>query len=319
MKQTILRFSLLFASGACTLSAAHAQQAVPNGALETWGTRFGADAPAQWLTTDDLLQATLPGFALTQAVTRTADVHGGSYAAKLTNTPTVFGGAPGFLALGTTVGNIVNVDSLVELGGLPYTSRAGRLQFYYKFTGAVTSPDSRPVAAVLLTKTVNGVRQTVARGRMYLPTSGSVATTYTLASIPLVYRLGTAPDSVHIAFGSGDYDGSDFPTGNSLYIDDVALVGTVAATRDAQLQAAVQVFPNPSAGGVFKLAALQDADLLRSPLTVLDGLGRTVLKQAAAPAPDGTRTIDLSQCPAGVYTLHLASSRGPVVKQLVVQ
>ncbi|GAA3965837.1 T9SS type A sorting domain-containing protein [Hymenobacter antarcticus] len=315
MKRNVLRFPLLLAAGLLTLSTTHAQQAVPNGAMETWLTRNGGEAPAQWLTTDDALQVGLPGFPVTNAVSKSTDKRGGSFAARLVNTNTLAGPVPGFMALGTNLNTLLTADSLVELGGLPYTTRAARMQFYYKFSGTIADPDDRPVARVQLTKTTGGVRRVVASGQRYL----TAAATYTLTDFPLVYRLGIAPDSVHIAFGSGDFDGGNFTAGNTLLVDDIALTGTVTATRDAQLQAAVSAYPNPSATGLFTLST-SETGLLAAPFSVTDALGRVVLRQAAEQASAApVRTVDLRSQSAGVYCLRLDSPRGPVVKQLVIR
>lgn len=283
--------------------------------METWLTRNGGDAPAQWQTTDDVLNSFLPGFPATNAVRKSTDSRAGSFAARLANSSTFGGPVPGFIVLGTTLGNAANVDSLVELGGLPYTTRAARMQFYYKFAGTIADPDDRPLVQVQLTKTTGGVRQVVAAGSRYL----TAAAAYTLTDFPLVYRLGIAPDSVHIAFGSGDYDGGNFTPGNTLLVDDISLTGTVTATRDAQLQAAVSAYPNPSATGLFTLSTAESG-LLAAPFSVTDALGRVVLRQAAAPAnAAAARTVDLRAQSAGVYCLRLDTPRGPVVKQLVIR
>lgn len=318
MKTTVLRLPLLLVASLLSLGAARAQQAVPNGTLETWVTRNNGDAPAQWLTTDDVIQELfpMPGIPASGTVVKSTMAHGGNFAAQVSNRAiSGLGTAPGLILLGNRVGNINRADSLEQLGGLPYTARPAQVQFYYRFTGTVAAPDDRPIASVLLTKTSGGVQQVVAAGRLYLPT---MATAYTLATVPLKYKAGFAPDSIHIAFGSADFNGGNFTTGNTLFVDDVTLTGVVAATRDAQLQAAVSVFPNPSASGRFTVSAAQEPALLTAPLTVTDALGRVVLRQAAAPAA-GPRVVDLSQRPAGVYSLRLDTPRGPVVHQLLIQ
>ncbi|RYU79139.1 T9SS type A sorting domain-containing protein [Hymenobacter persicinus] len=324
MKTALLRFSLLAAAGLLTLGTARAQQAVSNGTLETWVTRHG-DAPTDWLTFDDALAVALPGFPLPPSggVTKSTDAHAGSFAAKLTSVnltfPPVVG--PGLLALGTKITqNDVDADTLDLVGGLPYTSRPARMQFYYKFAGTVATSDDRPTASVALTRTVGGVRQLVAKGRLFLPTT---ATTYTLATVPLTYKSSVVPDSIHIVFASADvtYDSnSDFTAGNSLFIDDVVMTGTATATRDAQLQAAVGVYPNPSTTGLFALAATTETSLLTGAYTVTDALGRVVLSQPAQPAnATGTRPVDLRSQPAGVYSLRLDTPRGPVMHQLLIK
>jgi hypothetical protein len=305
---------VLLALGLLTAGTAHAQQAVPNGTMETWVVRRG-DAPAQWQTTDDLSNAIFTGFPLSGAVTKSTTFHAGSFAARLANTNTLLGVVPGFIALGANVNNFTSVDSLLDLGGLPYTSRPARMQFYYRFSGTIGSPDDRPLVRVALTKTTGGVRQVVASAHRYL----TAAANYTLADFPLIYQRGIAPDSIHIAFGSADFDGIGFTAGNTLFVDDIALTGTVTATRDAQLQAAVAAYPNPSSTGLFALSA-SEAALLTAPFTVTDALGRVVLRQPAAPADgSGTRAVDLRAQAAGVYCLRLETPRGIVVKQLAIR
>ena len=314
MKKTL--FPLLLLTGSLLpLGSAQAQQAVPNGPLETWVTRTG-DAPTSWLTTDDLIQSVFSGFPTTASVAKSTDKHAGSFAAKLTTFDASLISGPGVLIIGNKAGDVLNANSLLELGGLPYTSRPATMQFYYKSSGTITSPDDRPLAGVMLTKTINGTRRVVAKGELLL----TAAATYTLANVPLVYQAGFAPDSIHIAFGSGDYDnGNNYTTGNALYVDDVVLTGTVAATRDARLQAAVTVFPNPSATGLFALAAGSEPALLNGPFTVTDALGRVVAQQSAQPAnASGRRVVDLGAQPAGVYSLRLDTPRGPVVHQLLI-
>ena len=317
MKKILLLSPVFLAAHLLSPLVGQAQQVVPNGPLETWTTRNGSDAPVQWQTTDDVLRLSLQNLPPTGTVIKSSDMHGGSYAAKLTNVNiATLGQVPGFLSLGNSLGNLNRVDSLENLGGLPYTSRAARFQFYYKFAGTITQASDRPKAAIRLTRTVGGVRTVVAYGRKYLTLP---ATGYTLADIPLTYRQGYAPDSIHITFGSGDYEENNFNPGNTLYIDDVALTGTVSAARDPQLQAAVNVYPNPSATGLFALTAAREATLLAGPLVVTDAVGRVVLRQPAAPASTDTRTVDLRQQPVGLYSLRLETPRGPLVYQLEVR
>lgn len=316
MKKTLLLGSALLAAHLLSPVMGRAQQAVPNGQFEAWTTRNGGDAPVQWQTTDDVLDLSPTKISPTTAVTKSSDMHAGSFAAKLTNISTRQGEVPGFLFLGNGLGNVFTVDSLEDLGGLPYTARPARLQFYYKFAGTITQPSDRPTAAVMLTRTVGGVRTVVASGKKYLPLP---AAAYTLADIPLTYRQGYAPDSIRITFGSGDYNENNFNPGNTLFIDDVVLTGTIAATRDPQLQAAVSVYPNPSLTGLFAVTAAREDALLAGPLTVTDAVGRVVLQQPAAPASTNPRIVDLHQQPAGLYSLRLETPRGPVMYQLQVR
>lgn len=314
MKQFLPKVIAAVAFSLFAANTAQAQQVVPNGTMENWVVRDGSDAPTRWQTTDDVLRlfATAP-LSPTGSVLKSADFHGGSFAAQLTNKRLPQGSVPGFMALGDGLTKFTSIVSLVQLGGVPYTSRPARMQLYYKFAGTINSPDDRPLVLIELTTTTGGTRRVVATGRQYLPPAAS----YTLIDFPLSYKLGMAPDSIHIAIGSADFDGGAFTAGNTLFVDDIALTGTVTATRDAQLQAAVEAYPNPSTSGLFTLASTQENALLAAPLVVTDALGRVVLRQTDGPA--ATHTVDLRQQPAGVYTLTLDTPRGQLVKKLIIR
>ena len=58
MKVLFLRLALALGLTCPALVPARAQ-AVANGTFETWATRSGVEAPTGWLTTDDVLTATL--------------------------------------------------------------------------------------------------------------------------------------------------------------------------------------------------------------------------------------------------------------------
>jgi photosystem II stability/assembly factor-like uncharacterized protein len=88
----------------------------------------------------------------------------------------------------------------------------------------------------------------------------------------------------------------------------------LAAAKDVALQRGLSVFPNPSTDGRFtvKLAALPaEAQLL-----VFDALGRTVRTQ---PLTTAALALDLSQQPAGVYTLQIRTGAGTAQQKLVIK
>jgi hypothetical protein len=94
----------------------------------------------------------------------------------------------------------------------------------------------------------------------------------------------------------------------------------VLATRDAALQAALHVYPNPSTGGVFKVDL---GHVLRAgaELKVVDALGRQVASQTlnATTVAAQTLNLDLSKQQAGIYTLQITSADGMATTKLVVQ
>jgi hypothetical protein len=296
------------------VSAPAKAQAIANLGFETWATRNGADAPANWQNSDDYLLAFLqllgyPGGPIpVGAVTKTTTAHGGTYAANLTTqSVALLSGAafPGIAVLGSKLGpNLI--------GGAPYTARPTQLQFYYQYTGPVADSAT---AVVYVTNTVGGQANPLGQGLQILaPTTGA----YTLASVPITYTSSAAPDSVRIIFISGN---ARTPTvGSSLKVDDVALVGTALATRaDAALQEKLTVSPNPSSDGRFQLSAPDAPALTSAALTVLDLTGRVVRRQPALPVPSPSRELDLNGLRAGIYLLRVDSKDGALVRQLTIK
>lgn len=96
--------------------------------------------------------------------------------------------------------------------------------------------------------------------------------------------------------------------------------GTITSTRrDAGLQQALSVYPNPSRDGRFTLnlsTALPQATEVR----VTDALGREVYRTTlSATTRNSGTTLDLHQQRAGLYTLELRSAAGVAQQKLVIQ
>ncbi|WP_310397019.1 T9SS type A sorting domain-containing protein [Hymenobacter sp.] len=305
--EIVLRFLLAAVAGTSLLGAAQAQT-FSNSTLDTWATRTtavstGVDAPTNWLTTDDLLAEEI-GQRLpfsTGTVTKAPTARTGPFAAQL-QTQSLGGEViPGILLLGASYNN--------GNGGTPFTGRPANLQFYYQLSGARAVADSA-AAVVQFTRRVGGASVVVAEALYFFP---ALATTYTLATVPLTYTSGLAPDSLFLAFVSGSVENST--AGTTLTVDDIAFTGTVTATRDAALAAAIGVAPNPSPDGRYTISAAEPT-LLAASLVVLDATGRVVRREEAPPRAAATRALDLSGLPAGLYTVQLFTPRGVVTRKL---
>ncbi|MVN78143.1 T9SS type A sorting domain-containing protein [Hymenobacter sp. HMF4947] len=307
MKILLLRSAVALGLLGAALAPAHAQT-VANGTFETWAARNGVESPTGWLTTDDVIAVTL-GLALpTGSFTKTTDAHGGTYAARLETKTTLLGALPGAVGIGTKVGPNPAVP-----GGIPFTTRPAMLQFYYKLSGPQPAVASNGAfAQVALTRRVGGVLQTIATAQQVFTT---VNTAYVLAQVPLTYTSGALPDSVRLVFSSGVISTSA-TAGTVFQVDDVSFTGTVTAVRSAALEAALSVYPNPSLGGRYVLAA--SPALLAAPLAVVDATGRVVRREAAPTALAATRPLDLTGLAGGIYTLQLFAEEGLVTKKLVV-
>ncbi|WP_400194009.1 T9SS type A sorting domain-containing protein [Hymenobacter sp. B81] len=302
MKQLFL-FALLLG----LVGRSYAQQQVPNASLDSWQTRNGVEVPTSWTTTDEMLaQGGIP--IPLGAVTKTNDVHGGAFAARL-ETKSFFGfNLPGFLILGTRIDTANS-----RLGGVPYTSRPTKVQFWYKFTGTAT--DSAQ-AIVALSQGAGAQQQTIGGGAVVLRPSA----TYRLAEMPIGYVAPQAPDTLIMYFATG----TDFsqPSTGVLQIDDIVMSNApITANREPALTGVLAAYPNPSQDGRFRLRAERDFDVAAAAFTVTDAAGRVVLRQPAiSPAAVGDgREIDLHGRPAGVYALQLETPRGTVVRRLLVR
>ncbi|MDF7810643.1 T9SS type A sorting domain-containing protein [Hymenobacter sp. YC55] len=304
MKKTL--YTLAVAALGLSATGTASAQAVLNGNFENWEQRNGSERPVNWSTTDDLLDAIgVP--VITNAVSKTSDKQNGSFAVKLEN-KALFGGLAtgGFLALGS----LSDLES-EEFLGVPFTGRPSHLQFHYKQTGTDIANDSAQVL-VALTRYVNGHREVIGGAESLLRSAPS---SYTLMSLPLEYLSSATPDSVFMLIESATAE--EFTIGNALYVDNIAFTSTVAATHNAQLAKEMQVYPNPSATGLFTLTTTgRNAELAGTTLTVTDAQGRTVLHQAYSRTSQ-PRTIDLQSQPAGFYLLRLDTPKGVVVQRLV--
>lgn len=280
--------------------------AVPNGSFETWEARNAQrEAPRSWLATEDLLElaSDIPALPALGFTVRSATARQGALAAELRTVTVQNQTFPGILILGSRAGL-----------GVPYSVRAGQLQFWYRLTGEQAAVDSAYVG-VLLTRNVAG-RTTLLGGQSVLLRP---AAAYTLVTTPLLYspQNTLAPDSLIVEISSGLAD--VIHAGTVLLIDDVQLTGAVTSAADKAPAAALQVYPNPSATGEFSLATPTGTGVSTAPLTVTDAAGRVVLRQGAAPASVAQgRLVDLRAQRPGMYLLRLDTEDGPVRRKLVI-
>ena len=306
--------------GLALLARPAAAQTVTNANFETWATSVnGVEAPANWLTTDLILaffnKIPATNYFDTKTITKTTDAHGGSFAASLnTLTLTNNSGAssifPGLMVLGSRPGSQV-LRGLPNAGS-PAAARPTQMQLYYKYTGPAS--DSASVLVYLTNTAPGGIPAIIGAGLAYFTPSSS----YAALAVPMQYASSALPDSVHIQISSGD--ARKLTAGTKLLVDDISFGGTALAMRaDASLQAQLTVSPNPSPAGRFVISSPATPELAAAPLTVLDVLGREVLRQPAQAAPTPQRTLDLSNLALGIYLLRLDSKQGVVTRQLVVK
>lgn len=94
-------------------------------------------------------------------------------------------------------------------------------------------------------------------------------------------------------------------------VQDVQLV-PVGYGVDNPLANAIQLYPNPSNGQIF----INGNQLAMEKISIYDVCGKMV---KSIPAEDTMLSIDLSDCPAGIYFVRIYTKSGEVTKKLVVR
>lgn len=306
--KSIFRSLLALAAGAHLLALVPVQaQTFPNSTLDTWAARNNVEAPDGWRTTDDVILDSLKISVATNTVVKTNVVRSasGPFAAQLQTKSVLTQSIPGVIILGATTKRRAGVP-----GGVPFVGRPTTLEFYYQLSGA-QAVANRPGVVVQLTRRMNGRTEVVANAGYFFT---ALSSTYARIDLPLNYRSTLVPDSVSMIFFSGSVQ--PLSTSTVLRIDEVSFTGTLTATRDAALAAAVSAAPNPSPTGRYVLSSTE-ASLLAGPLAVLDAMGRVVRREDAPRLAAASRTLDLSALPAGLYTVQLFTPRGLVTRKLV--
>lgn len=301
MKTPLLACSWIYLCG--NLPPATAQN-VPNGSFESWTTLGLAEYPNSWLTTDAISGGQGSPLIL-GTVTKSTERHSGSFAAKM-GSKALFGMTlPAFLELGSRFLN----SSTFGIGGIPFTGRPGSLQFWYRLT--VASNDSAGVY-LALPRGGGTAAQVVGAAFAILPSR----TGYGQFSLPVSYAAGLAPDSLRLFFlcGTGDVAAS-----STLWLDDIALSGAVAAAASAATQATLSIYPNPSVSDEFALASSQNPAVATASFRVYDAQGRLVRQPPATPLNEAHgQSVNLRGMPAGVYLLHLSTPEGSLTRKLLI-
>ncbi|MCC2545193.1 T9SS type A sorting domain-containing protein [Hymenobacter sp. BT175] len=98
------------------------------------------------------------------------------------------------------------------------------------------------------------------------------------------------------------------------------LNATALPARNASVQQALGVYPNPSATGVFQVK-LNSGIKADAQIRVIDAVGREVYNRQLNPTAVTTleTTVDLSREKSGIYTLELRTAEGVAQQKVVIQ
>lgn len=196
-------------------------QTIPNSGFETW---VDANTANSWNSVNLLTIHSLQ---------RTTDKYSGTYAAKVQTQSFLGQTIPGIASLGN-----IDIANQSVSGGIPFTSKPVSLKGYFKYTPV--GNDSMLIA-VLLTRTLGGIKDTIGGGVFSVKT---VVSNYTQFNMPIYYDQSIIgnPDTVNIILLSSA--AIPFGVGSSLFVDELVFD---YSTDIKEVQAIeYKVFPNPA-------------------------------------------------------------------------
>lgn len=204
----------------------------PNGDFEDW-ISFSAEEPDHWTTSNifTILNSTV-------SVTKSTDSHSGNFSARIENQSTLFNDTLGFITNG-----YLSEDG--PAGGMAIDDIPEKLSGYYKYA---PMDNDTAIGALTLYKYNSETGKSTMLDSAYVVLPATDEWTY--FEIPVDYYSLPEPDTVNIAFSSGNLDkiGVLVPVGSQLWIDDLEitykphLVGTDEKARAQPFT----VYPNPT-------------------------------------------------------------------------
>ncbi|MBN2174962.1 MAG: PCMD domain-containing protein [Bacteroidales bacterium] len=274
----------------------------PNGGFEDWNS-YSSEEPDDWFTSN------IFGFSLgTSTVTKTTDSYEGNFAVRIESKLTVNEDTVGFITNGT-----FGEDGIS--GGMPVSLIPDKLTGYYKYSPV--GPDTALAGMTLYHYNENQqTTQTLEEKYLKLP----AANEYTYFELQIDYFTLPEPDTVNIAFGSGNFDdaGSYIGLGSVLQVDQLGIsykphiVGT-----DVMRNELPNVFPNPAKDKViFEMFGLihQEASV-----NILNETGQTVYSGKRKFSGAGNLQINTGDFDKGIFFYHIQTGHREYQGKFIVQ
>ena len=222
--------------------------------FETWTGTGTQIEPLGWVSDNEV---TGFPFSNPQSVFKATspDVHGGTYALKVTSVNMTYNPAPTKIPnpVGLAAIGIVTLSPPGLKFGFPNTVRPNSVSFWYKY--APTSSGDLGGFMITLTKwnTSVGKRDTIASGMW---TTTSTVSAYTMQSVTLTYFLPTTPDTMSLIFSSTNVFNSNKTlcmncgkAGSTLWVDDITFSGSNNGSNglnEILTSNGVILYPNPA-------------------------------------------------------------------------
>jgi hypothetical protein len=274
----------------------------PNGGFENW-VSYSSEEPDDWFTSN------IFGFSLgTTTVSKTEDSYEGQYAARIESLLTVNNDTVGFITNGT-----FGDDGIT--GGMPVSLIPDKLTGYYKYTPV--GPDTALAGMALYHYNENQqYTQLLEEKYLKLP----AANAYTYFELQIDYYSLPEPDTVNIAFGSGNFndEGSYIGLGSVLQVDnlEISYKPHIVGMEDKE-QTKSRVYPNPAN----EKAKIEIFEILGENVTIeiVNNQGQLIFSRTQK--IDGNQTISLEtdEYPAGLYFYQIQSGNKVYKGKFLVQ
>lgn len=264
--------------------------ATPNPAFENWTQQNNYWNPNSW---NNLNPSTyILGVFTCQRASAATDVHGGSYAIKLT-TKSVFGITANGIASTAT---LITTPPYGITGGIPYTERPDSIVGWYKYTPA-NANDSGFVQFALLTNSYDTI------GMVKFNTPNTPVTTYTRFSKAITYLSPATPELSYWILSASD--GVNPVVNSVLIVDDIDLIFVTTPVPGEPAKSPIAIVSN----------LVQEEIIIKNPsekqvfFELTDLSGRVVMVEEVT---HHRQSVSSGKLNNGLYLYRLSDSNGSI-------
>jgi len=275
----------------------------PNGDFEDW-EEFSSEEPDDWFTSN-ILSLAVGGIT----VTKTTDSYEGTYAARIESSFTTFEDTLGLITNGA-----LSDDG--PIGGMPVDSTPDKLSGYYKYIPV--GPDTALGGLMLYHYNENtGNTELLEEAFIQLPPVND----YTYFEIEVNYFSLPEPDTVNVAFASGNVDDGSLYTGlgSVLYVDalEITYKPNLVGIEDQKKKITHQVYPNPATDKIY----IEFQDFLKNDISVrvMNSKGTLVYQKKINPLTSKQLDISVNDFAPGLYFYTIESDSNTYTGKFIVR
>lgn len=275
----------------------------PNESFEDWSS-FSAEEPDGWFTSN-IFNLTMG----TTSVSKSTDSYEGEYAVEIVSTVTLLGDTSAYISNGT-----FSDDG--PIGGMAIDSIPEVLSGYYKYEPV--GPDTALAGLTLFYfNPITGATEMLEEKIIKLPP----ASNYTYFEIESDYFSLPEPDTLNIAFGSGNFvnSGAFIGLGSKLIIDalQISYKPHIVGIKELKLNSIIQLYPNP-ATEIINLKYSGSLDEFCE-ISILDANGLTIKQDGFLLSSKFQHKIDISQFRSGLYFCKVVTNEYSYCEKFLVK